>query len=209
MKPAIISSLLILISTTLCAQTRFEVTGDTLYFDIRAKEPGYEFTRQLEHYDARLLSEYIFEHPEIQKLNITGPGGNMQAALKMAKHLDSHNIDTIASGECLSACTLVFLGGQSRALASDAKLGFHRQWVNGKEHKKNYISLEEDMEWKDEFEYLMYIYNKLNSDLVAQLSFMNDQGVSFDFIIRTLETEVIDMWFPSEDELLASGYITE
>ena len=65
------------------------------------------------------------------------------------------------------------------------------------------------MEWKDEFEYLMYIYNKLNSDLVAQLLFMNDQGVSFDFIVRTLATEVIDMWFPSEDELLASGYITE
>ena len=85
----------------------------------------------------------------------------------------------------------------------------HRQWVDGKGHKENYTALKEHMEWKDEFEYLMYMYNKLNSDLVAQLSFMKDQGVSFDFIIRILATEVLDMWFPSQDELLTSGYITE
>ena len=71
MKSAIISSLLILLSTTLSAQTRYEVAGDTLYFDMLAAEPGYEFTGQLEQYDVRLLSEYIFEHPEIRKLNIT------------------------------------------------------------------------------------------------------------------------------------------
>ena len=133
----------------------------------------------------------------------------MQAALEMAKDLVNHNIDTIAAGECFSARTLVFLGGKSRTLGTDAKLGFHRQWVNGKEHKENYTLYKDDMEWKDEFEYLMFIYNKLNSDLVAQLSFMSDQGVSFDFIIRTIETEVLDMWFPSQVELLASGYITE
>ena len=209
MKSAIISSLLILLGTTLSAQTRYEVAGDTLYFDMRAAEPGYEFTGQLEQYDVRLLSEYIFEYPEIRKLNITGPGGHMQAALEMAKDLISHNIDTIAAGECSSACTLVFLGGKSRTLRTNAKLGFHRQWVSGKEHKENYTLYKDDMEWKDEFEYLMFIYNKLNSDLVAQLSFMSDQGVSFDFIIRTLKTEVLDMWFPTQEELLASGYITE
>lgn len=209
MRSLIITSLLILFGNSLSAQTRYEVVGDTLYLDMLAAEPGHKFTGQLEQYDVRLLSEYIFEHPEIRKLNITGPGGHMGAALEMAEDLASHNIDTIASGECFSACTLVFLGGRSRTLAPDAKLGFHRQWVNGKEHKQNYTSLKDDMEWKDEFEYLMYIYNKLNSDLVAQLSFMSDQGVSVEFIIRTLATEVLDMWFPSQVELLASGFITE
>lgn len=209
MRSLIITSLLILLGSAVSAQTRYKVVGGTLYLDMGAAEPGHKFTGQLEKYDVRLLSEYIFEHPEIRKLNITGRGGHMGAALEMAENLASHNIDTIASGECFSACTLVFLGGRSRTLAPDAKLGFHRQWVNGKEHKKNYTSLKDDMEWKDEFEYLMYIYNKLNSDLVAQLSFMSDQGVSVDFIIRTLATEVLDMWFPSQVELLASGFINE
>ena len=208
MKSVILLSLLMALSAHASAQTRYEVAGDTLYFDMRAAEPGYEFTRQLEQYDVRILSEHIFEHPEIRKLNITGPGGHMQAALEMAKDLASHNIDTIASGECFSACTLVFLGGKSRTLGNDAKLGFHRQWVSDKEHKENYTLYKDDLEWNDEFEYLMFMYNKLNSDLVAQLSFMSDQGVSFDFIIRTLETEVLDMWFPTQEELLASGYIT-
>ena len=156
-----------------------------------------------------MLSEYIFEHLEIKTLDITGSGGSVLAAMEMARKLVSHSIDTIASGECLSACTLVFLGGRSRTLASDAKLGFHRQRVNGKEHEEYYTSLKDDRKWKDEFEYLMYMYNKLNSDLVAHISFMSDQGVSVDFIIRTLATEVWDMWFPSQGEFLASGFITE
>ena len=210
MKSAILSSLLLIfLGTNLAAQARYEVAGDTLYFDMRSEEQGYEFTGQLEQYDVQLLSENLFEHPEISRLNVTGPGGNMQAALEMAQALVRYDIDTIAAEECFSACTLVFLGGRSRTLAPDAKLGFHRQWVNGKEHGENYNSLKDDMEWKDEFEYLMYIYNKLNSDLVEQLAFMSDQGVTVDFIIQTLATEVFEMWFPSQSELLSSGFITE
>ena len=38
---------------------------------------------------------------------------------------------------------------------------------------------------------------------------MDDRGVTFDFIMRTISTEVFDMWTPSREVLLSSGVTTE
>jgi hypothetical protein len=136
MRSFLLLAALLTISTGAVAQSRYEVVGNTLYFDMRVAEPGYEFTRQLEYYDVNVLQEYIFEFTKIRKLRITGPGGDMSAARKIADVLITHNINTVAHKECNSACTLIFLAGQSRTLEVDAELGFHRQWVNAKDHKK-------------------------------------------------------------------------
>ena len=209
MRSFLLLAALLTFSTGALAQSRYEVVGDTLHFDMLVAEPGYEFTRELEAYDINLLWEYIFEFTEIRKLKITGPGGDMDAARKIAEVLITHNIDTIAYGKCYSACTLIFLAGQSRTLEVDAELGFHRQWVNGKHHKKNFETNREVMEWNDEFEYLMYIYNKLNTELVGDIQYMDDRGVAFDFILKTISTEVWDMWTPSREVLLSAGVLTK
>ena len=60
----------------------------------------------------------------------------MSAARDMAADIIAFNLSTVAYGECYSACTLIFLAGQSRTLEAGAKLGFHRQWVDEKAHKK-------------------------------------------------------------------------
>ena len=133
----------------------------------------------------------------------------MDAARKIAEVLTTHNIDTIAYGKCYSACTLIFLGGQSRTLEADAELGFHRQWVDPTMHKKSFDALQDVMKWKNEFKYLTYIYNKLNSKLVGDIQYMDDRGVTFDFIMRTISTEVFDMWTPSREVLLSYGVTTE
>ena len=209
MRSFLLLTALLTFSTGAVAQSRYEVVGDTLNFDMLVAEPGYAFTRQLEAYDINLLWEYIFKFTEIRKLKITGPGGDMDAARKIAEVLITHNIDTVAYGKCYSACTLIFLGGQSRTLEADAELGFHRQWVNPTMHKKNFDALQDVMEWKNEFEYLTYIYNKLNSKLVGDIQYMDDRGVAFNFIMRTISTEVFDMWTPSREVLLAAGVLTE
>ena len=78
---------LLTLSSGAFAQSRYEVVGDTLNFDMLVAEPGHEFTHLLEYYDVDLLWGYIFEFPEIRKLRITGPGGNMSAARKIAEVL--------------------------------------------------------------------------------------------------------------------------
>jgi hypothetical protein len=65
------------------------------------------------------------------------------------------------------------------------------------------------MGWKDEFEYLMYIYNKLNSELIDDIQYMVDRGVAFDFIMKSIATDFWTMWIPSYSELLEAGVLTE
>ena len=38
-------------SASLALDSRYELKGDTLIFDMTIEKPGYEFTRQLEMYD--------------------------------------------------------------------------------------------------------------------------------------------------------------
>ena len=76
-------------------------------------------------------------------------------------------------------------------------------------HKKSFDALQDVMKWKKEFKYLTYIYNKLTSKLVGDIQYMDDRVVTFDFIMRTISTEVFDMWTPSREVLLSSGVTTE
>ena len=117
------------------AQSRYEVVVDTLVFDMSIEEGGFEFTGYLEAYDVNLLKNYIFEYPEIETLKVTGLGGFIPAARRIAEALIRCEIYTVAYGECYSACTVIFLVGQLRTLEVDAKLGFHKQIVDKRDHK--------------------------------------------------------------------------
>ena len=57
-------------TASLSADRRFSVEGDTLVFDMTIEESGHKFTQQLERYDVNLLSDYLFEHPEIKILKL-------------------------------------------------------------------------------------------------------------------------------------------
>ena len=94
--------------TGLIAQSRYTIEGNTLTLDMTIEESGHKFTQQLERYDANLLSGYLFEHPEIKILKLTGPVGFMPAAREMASKIIEFDLDTVAYGECESACTTIF-----------------------------------------------------------------------------------------------------
>ena len=74
-------------SASLALDSRYELKGDTLIFDMTVENRDTKFMRQLEIYDVGLLSDYLFEHPEIKILKITGPGGFALAAREIAKKL--------------------------------------------------------------------------------------------------------------------------
>ena len=63
--------------------------------------------------------------------------------------------------------------------------------------------------WKDEFDYLGWVYDVLVDNLVKDIRFMESRGVSLDFISETLETDSYNMWRPTREELLAGGVITQ
>ena len=196
-------------TTSLSADRRFTVEGDTLVFDMTIEESGHKLTQQLERYDVNLLSDYLFEHPEIKILKLTGPGGFMPAARDMAAKIIEFNLNTVAYGECASACTTIFLAGNKRSLETSAKLGFHRQWVDKEQEKLYYNAMKETKGWKNEFDYIAWIYDVLADNIVKDIEFMESRGVSMDFILKALSKASYDMWEPSRDELTAAGIVTQ
>jgi hypothetical protein len=188
--------------------SRYELDGGTLTFDMRAEDPKHEFTGQLEMYDSNEIAAFLFDYPEIKTLRITGPGGFAPAAREIADKLIRFEIDTVAFGECNSACATIFLAGKNRILEPNSTIGFHRQWIDKPREKKYYEAMRETKGWKDEFDYLAWVYDVLVDKLVKDIQFMESRGVNLDFISETLETKSYDMWRPTRKELLAGGVIT-
>ena len=196
-------------TASLSADRRFAVHGNTLVFDMTIEESGHKFTQQLERYDVNLLSDYLFEHPEIKILKLTGPGGFMPAAREIASKIIEFDLNTVAYGECESACTTIFLAGNKRSLETSAKLGFHRQWVDKEQEKLYYNAMKETKGWKNEFDYIAWIYDVLADNIVKDIEFMESRGVSIEFIIKALSIDSVDIWEPTREELWTAGVLTE
>ena len=191
------------------ANGRYELEGNMLTFNMTIEDPQHEFTGQLEMYDSNEIAAYLFDYPEIKTLRITGPGGFMPAAREIADKLVRFEIDTIAFGDCNSACATVFLAGKNRILEPNSTLGFHRQWIDKPREKKYYEAMREIKGWKDEFDYLAWVYDVLVNNLVKDIRFMESRGVNLDFISAILETDSYDMWKPNREELVTGGVIKE
>lgn len=205
----LIAALSLLISSGVLAQARYKIVDDTLIFDMTFEELGYEFDGELDEYDEGEVLGYLFDNPEITTLRVTGPGGLMHAASTIAEYLVRHNIDTEASGICNSACAHIFLGGRTRTLLPDAKLGFHRTWLNKKLAKKRYATARVEKGWKDEFDYAELLYDSAMTSMLDDIKFMLSRGVDVEFILKVFSTDSFDIWHPSKEELIADGVLTE
>jgi hypothetical protein len=202
-------SLLFISSMSMFAQGRYTIEGDTLTLDMTVEEPGYEFDGELDGYDGTEVMSYLFDHPEVNTLRVTGPGGYGPTAKEISAYLVQHGIDTIAIGTCASACARIFLGGKSRKLATGAKLGFHRPWIVKEREKRFYEANRVEEKWEDEFDYVTMIYDIAMQDMLEGIKFMRSRGVEMNFILKIYSTSSYDIWEPARDELLEAGVLTE
>ena len=196
-------------ASALTAQSRYTIEGDTFTLDMTVAAPGYEFNGKLDEYDGTEVMSYLFDHPEINTLRVTGPGGYGPAGRAISAYLVEHGINTEAFGECASACSRIFLGGKSRKLATGAKLGFHRPWIVKEREKRLYEANRVEEKWEDEFDYITMIYDVEMRDMLEGIKFMRSRGVNMDFILKIYSTSSYDMWEPSREELFAAGVLTE
>ena len=209
MRSLLVLSFLFISATGLHAQSRYTIAGDTLTFDVTVAAPGYEFDGELDGYDSTEVMSYLFDHPEISTLRVTGPGGYGPAGRAISTYLAQHGINTQAFGECASACARIFLGGKSRKLADGAKLGFHRPWIVKERERRLYEANRVEEKWEDEFDYVTMIYDIAMQNMLEGIKFMRSRGVDMDFILKIYSTSSYDMWEPSRDELLEAGVLTE
>ena len=209
MRSLLVLSVLFISTTSLLGQSRYTIDGDTLTLDMTVKEPGYDFDGGLDAYDETEVISYLFDHPEINTLRVTGPGGYGPAGRAISDYLIKHSINTVAFGECDSACARIFLGGKSRMLAPGGTLGFHRPWINKESEKRFYEANRIKEKWEEEFDYVPWIYDVALQDMLEGIKFMRSRDVDIGFILKIYSTSSYDMWEPSRAELLEAGVLTE
>jgi hypothetical protein len=72
----------------------------------------------IERHDDRLLRAE-FERGEVKRLIlVNSPGGDLPAGMAMARWLQGKGLTTLVVGQCLSACSLLFMAGHERQYAT-------------------------------------------------------------------------------------------
>jgi hypothetical protein len=118
-------------------------------------------------------------------LNITSPGGLVYAARAIAQRVSRRGLATEVTGDCLSACTLVFLAGSKRHLGPVGRLGFHGYGV---------IPGTQPLDTR--------------AEEARDRAFMAARGLKDDFLDRIARTRHVDMWFPDRATLRDAGVLT-
>ncbi len=128
----------------------------------------------------------------IQTVVLNSTGGIVPAGLRIAGLIKARKLDTLTTGNCMSACTVAFVAGERRLLRKGAKLGFHSEAEVFKDGGEGNAP-----------------------DLLTRLSkehttaYWRAAGVPEDFISRIFATPPAEMWFPTNDELREANIVTD
>lgn len=129
---------------------------------------GYAFRQQVQRY------------PDLKRIVLRSDGGRIIEAEHMAKLVTRRRLDAHVINECSSACTLVFLAGETRTIRPYAQLGFHRVTNNTD--------------------------TVAEQSAATRAAY---PGLSDDFVARIVETSPAEMLYPSNDWLLSEQLISE
>ncbi len=68
--------------------------------------------------DVTALQTAYAESPFTRLILVNSPGGGLASSLRIAAWVQSLKITTLASGPCMSACSLIFMAGEKRQFAT-------------------------------------------------------------------------------------------
>lgn len=131
------------------------------------------------------------QHDAITTLALSGPGGDLNETFRILNALadyrrEDRQLTTYAQGDCASACSILFMGGDHRVLAQGAQLGFHQLQAYVAVDDSNIERLQEK---------------------VAR--FFLRKGVSANFIGNMYQAAPDDMWYPDVTTLLDANVVHE
>lgn len=133
---------------------------------------------------AARFAKALQSNPNVETLVLTSAGGRIREAEQMARLIKESGLDTVAEGECASACAIPFLAGESRLLGVEGRIGFHQPSFPGEsraEHQEGVTAFK-------------------NSLLGA--------GVEPSFAQQAMTAAPDDMWYPSAPRLIEARVLT-
>jgi len=133
---------------------------------------------------AKEIANYIGNNPRIGILDLISLGGRIGPAMDVARLVEVKGLTTYARGNCVSACTLVFLAGTKRILNQDAHLGFHQPSFPGLNS------------------------SDLGQQIADMRAFYLKHGLPGNFVDKALSQSGTAVWYPTQDELIKASVIT-
>ncbi|MBI1217880.1 MAG: hypothetical protein GC186_04965 [Rhodobacteraceae bacterium] len=129
--------------------------------------------------DYAMLNRFDVTPPaSFTTLRLNSTGGSVYAARALAQRVAARGLGTEVLGDCLSACTLVFVAADRRSLGPQGRLGFHAYAILGT------IALLD-----------------LNAEEARDSAYLKSRGIAPAFIARIAATPSTAMWFPDRATL--------
>lgn len=180
---------------------RFTVKGDQLFIDLdKLYYEGSDIVLGGDT-DSKIVGELLFYHSDIKIVLLTGQGGLAHSAEHIARLFMRHEITTVAYGECLSACAVMFLGGSERRLSKGAVIGLHRAQSSVVDHISFYEEMKAKRGWVDEFAYAEWNYQDGQLLAKSMMELLLEQDIDPRVLINTFGADPDHFWRPSLKEL--------
>lgn len=133
---------------------------------------------------AREFEEQLAGMDHVTTVLLNSQGGRILEAQKMSDLIKARGLSTSVTNACLSACTIVLLGGKERTIAPTAKIGFHQPtFVGVTDVQRGFLIAQEE-------------------------SRLQRFGLSKDFAERANQAAPTSMWYPDKAELLREHVVT-
>jgi uncharacterized RDD family membrane protein YckC len=133
---------------------------------------------------AKEMEGFLNAMVNVKTVRLNSIGGRILEAQKMSDLIKARRLSTLVENDCVSACTIVFLGGNDRAITSNARLGFHQPAFRG-------------MTPADR-----------NTAIANEEQRLQGFGLSRAFAERANSAKPDSMWFPDRAELLREHVVT-
>lgn len=141
----------------------------------------------------RLIPQIDRADPEITDLILQSPGGSVQDALVLGRHLRDREIDTrVLSGEfCYSACPYLFAGGPERQAETNASIGVHQHSFGENTFLPAFTAIDDIQRGQAEV-----------------MSYLDDMGVDVRVMRHALATPAAEIYILLPEELEDYNFVT-
>jgi hypothetical protein len=132
------------------------------------------------------IKTHLEKNPTVTKLYLNSNGGRFKEIENIARLVQEKKLSTYVESHCLSFCTAIFLAGYPRYATPTAKIGFHAPSFDGLEHLVEQFGLLDDS---------VSLYKSFN--------------LPKKFVDKIFSTPNSTMWYPTYQELLSFGVVSE
>jgi hypothetical protein len=164
------------------------LAGDTRLgshqFKVVANGTMLEFSGGISFGTAKEFELMLKSMDNVRTVRLNSNGGRIMEAQKISDLIKARGLSTYVTQHCVSACTIVFLGGTQRYLHASAKLGFHQPHFRGMTANEQRASIGREQARLEKF------------------------GLSHAFAERANAASPSGMWYPEQSELLRERVVT-